>query len=131
MAIRAPDGANKKIFLTLISMDRLCPFQGDLIYPGRIGGHEVKCCCQDSSTSSIGRLLNSGCERLRISQFHKKEKKSTENKHTVLKTVPKYTTNTMSQFPQFHKKTKKSTKNEHTVSKTVTKYTTYRYKDKI
>ena len=65
---------NKKIFLTLISMERMCPFQGDLIYPGRIGGHEVKCCCQDSSTSSIGRLLNSGCERLRISQFHKKGK---------------------------------------------------------
>ena len=77
-------------------MDRLCPFQGDLIYPGRIGGHEVKCCCQDSSTSSIGRLLNSGCERLRISQFHKKAKKSTKNKHTVLKTVPKHTTNTTS-----------------------------------
>ena len=112
-------------------MDRLCPFQGDLIYPGRIGGHEVKCCCQDSSTSSIGRLLSSGCERLKTSQFHKKAKKSTKNKHTVLKTVPKHTTNTMSQFPQFHKKTKKSTKNEHTVLKTVAKYTTYRYKDKI
>ena len=79
--------------LTLISRDRMCSFQGDLIYPGRIGGHEVKCCCQDSSTSSIGRLLNSGCERLRISQFYKKAKKSTKNKHTVFKTVAKHTTN--------------------------------------
>ena len=85
-------------------MDKLCLFQGDLIYPGRIGGHEVKCCCQDSSTSYIGRLLNSGCERLRISQFHKKAKKSTKKTHSIKDSSKTYNQYNVSEFFNFTKR---------------------------